>query len=437
MNIPDFYKKYFRPGRISTDSRNIEKDMIFFALKGDNFNGNIYAETALQKGASVAVVDELYGEADARLIAVKDALIFLQDLAKYHRNTSEFNIIGLTGSNGKTTTKELIYSVISEKYSVQSTQGNLNNHVGVPLTLLSFKSDTQYGVVEMGANHRGEINKLCEIAMPDCGLITNIGRAHLEGFGSFEGVIRAKSEIFEYIKNHEGKMYGNGSDPLIRKIVGNYSNLIQYNSENSLCTGRVINSVPSLNAEIKAHTGETVTVKTHLVGDYNLINVLSAACIGLDLDIPLDLIKSAIEKYHPSNLRSQNLQIGSSTVLMDCYNANPTSMELALQNIANHNADKKVVILGAMKELGKYSDEEHNKIASLTDQYGFQAVVLFGKEFLHNRPKKGIVTDSFDELTEYLNSINLDNSVILIKGSRANKLERLEAIIRKHHSLNS
>ncbi len=437
MKIADFYKKYFHPGLVSTDSRKIEKGSIFIALRGDNFNGNDFAKTALQSGAIIAVVDEEINTSDNRILVVKDTLLFLQKLAQHHRTKISSTIIGLTGSNGKTTTKELIHHVLSEKYKVQSTKGNLNNHIGVPLTLLSIEADTDYSIIEMGANHKGEIKALCEITLPESGLITNIGKAHLEGFGSFEGVIQAKSELYKHIAAKKGKFYFNGSDPILWKIAGNYRNVKLFNSAHGICNGKVITSVPFLITELTDIHNNTSIINSHLHGDYNLINILAAACIGLDLGIPLDEIKSGIEKYYPSNFRSQVMHLGSSTVIMDCYNANPISMELALKNAANIDNDNKIAILGSMKELGKYSNEEHNKLVKLAESYSFEQLILFGEEFKNLRPKKGITTNSFEELTQYLNSLDLNNSLILVKGSRANRLERLEAVIRNYFYSNS
>lgn len=437
MTISEFYKKDFRPGIISTDSRKISKGSIFIALKGDNFNGNDYAIQALHSGASIAVVDELIEGYDDQIIVVKNTLSFLQELAHYHRIKSKFNIIGLTGSNGKTTTKELIHIVLSERYKVQSTQGNLNNHIGVPLSLLSIEYENEYCVIEMGANHLGEIMTLCEIAEPDSGIITNIGKAHLEGFGSLEGVVKAKSELRDFIVARNGKLFCNGSDKLLQKIAGSYKNCLFYNSIGSICTGRIITSTPNIIVEITDRNNNSVIVNSHLYGGYNLINILAAACVGIDHGITLEEIKIGIEKYHPSNLRSQVLQIGSSTVIMDCYNANPSSMELALQNAANYKLDRKIVILGSMKELGNYTYKEHKKLAKLAEGFGFEEIILFGEEFKDIIPSKGISTDSFNTLINYLQSIELHHSLILIKGSRANRLERLQDIISNYHSSRS
>ncbi len=437
MNVADFYKIYFRPGMISTDSRHIREGSVFIALRGENFNGNEFAISALQAGATVAVVDEKINTSDYRIILVENTLSFLQDLAHYHRIKNGFRIIGLTGTNGKTTTKELILAVLSEKFRVQATKGNLNNHVGVPLTLLSLDPKNEYCIVEMGANHKGEIKTLCSIAEPDSGLITNIGKAHLEGFGSFEGVIEAKSELRDFIVSRKGKLYCNASDTLLHKIAGDYWNCVFYNSENSMCSGKIVSSVPYLVTEIADNNKSTTIINSHLHGDYNLTNILAATCIGLDLGIDLDKIKIGIEKYQPSNFRSQLIQIGSATVIMDCYNANPSSMELALLNASKFMSNRKIIILGSMKELGDFSQNEHKKLADFAESFGFQQVILFGEEFSGITLNNGITTESFEKLVSYLTTMDLQHSLILIKGSRANRLERLENVIINHHSLRS
>jgi len=433
MTIAEFYKKHFRPGIISTDSRKIVNGSVFIALRGDHFNGNDFAVKALNSGASIAVVDETVEKSGEQILVVPNTLTFLQELAKYHRAKNKFNIIGLTGTNGKTTTKELIHSVLSEKFKVQSTQGNLNNHIGVPLTLLSIEPGIDYGIVEMGANHSGEIKTLCEIASPDSGLITNIGRAHLEGFGSFKGVVKAKSELYEFIKTHNGKLYCNGSDKILKELIGNYRNRTFYNSDDGICRGQTISSIPFLVVEIISNNN-TVIVKTNLYGDYNLPNILASACVAIDHGLELDIVKTGIEKYKPSNFRSQILQIGSCHVILDCYNANPSSMELAIKNFANYKSKRKIVILGSMKELGKYSHHEHKKLAKFTEKFDFEKIILYGSEFENIKTRNSIYTHSYDELEVYLNSLDLHDTLILIKGSRANKLERLKALFESYQS---
>ena len=433
MTPAEFYKNYFTPGTITTDSRKTGKGSVFVALKGDTFNGNDFAVHALNSGASLVVVDEKIELSDERVIMVSNTLTFLQELANYHRVQNKFHVIGLTGTNGKTTTKELIHSVLSERYNVKSTRGNLNNHIGVPLTLLSIEPDTDIVVIEMGANHAGEIRALCDIAYPDSGLITNIGVAHLEGFGSFEGVKKAKGELYEYIKTQKGVLYCNGTDQTLREMIGTYDNCKFYNSDDGLCTGRIISTYPFLKAEITSNT-QSVLIHTHLFGTYNLLNILASASVAIDHGIDLGAVKRGIEKFKPSNFRSQILQIGSCTVILDCYNANPSSMEQAIRNVVEYEGSRKILILGSMKELGSYSHHEHQKLTEFAESYDFDTIILFGSEFESIRSTKSHHTNSIDEIIHYLDTLDLRDSLILIKGSRANKMERLKEAIENHHS---
>jgi len=432
MNTQEIYSKYFRPGNISTDSRKIETGTIFVALKGDHFNGNEFAAAAIESGAAIAVVDEPVDGPAGKIIRVDNTLKFLQELATLHRKKYRFKIIGLTGSNGKTTTKELIHSVLSIAFKVQSTQGNLNNHIGVPLTLLSLKSDTEIGIVEMGANHPGEINDLCDIAQPDSGLITNIGKAHLEGFNGFEGVIRAKSELYNYLKLNRGKIYFNKSDKLLSELVGDYKNIQCYGTDSCNCSAEILSSVPAL--ELNLRTSEKIMfIVTRMYGDYNLSNILAAACIGIDLGMSPEDVKKGIESYMPSNLRSQIMHIGTSVIIMDCYNANPSSMHEALNSMSKFTADNKIVILGGMKELGNESAAEHDKVGQLLGKMHFEKIFLYGPEFHNIKLKNSFHTDSFDELTAHINSTDLKNKIILVKGSRSNRLERLGKVFHDYY----
>jgi UDP-N-acetylmuramoyl-tripeptide--D-alanyl-D-alanine ligase len=435
MMIREIYTQFFRPGNVSTDSRKIKNGDIFIALKGENFNGDEFAETALKLGACIAVVGN-----DSKLtpgqsiVKVDDTLQFLQDMARYHREIQNLNIIGLTGTNGKTTTKELIRCVLARKYKVQSTAGNLNNHIGVPLTLLSVNTDTEYTIVEMGANHPGEIKDLCNIAVPKSGLITNIGKAHLEGFGDFEGVKRTKAELYDFIMAGKGRIYLNGSDQVLTKLAGNYYNVLKYNEVNSICQATIIASTPTLSLQISTLTGETETFNTTLYGDYNATNILAAVAIGLDHEMALTEIKQGIETYTPESFRSQVKTLGSTTLILDCYNANPTSMELAVTNFAAMDSEQKMIVLGGMKELGKYEEEEHKKIGRLLQKLRFDTVILYGKEFEKIKVDNSVYFNDFSELENYFRTLKVQNSAILIKGSRSNKLERLEEIIKEHYS---
>jgi UDP-N-acetylmuramoyl-tripeptide--D-alanyl-D-alanine ligase len=435
MDTADFYKKYFTPGKISTDSRSIRPGDIFFALKGENFNGSEFARNALELGASVAVVEHDYSSgADNRIERVENTLTFLQDLAKHHRKLLNLNVIGLTGSNGKTTTKELIKHVLHQKFKVHSTPGNLNNHIGVPLTLLSVDAGTDITIIEMGASHPGEIRELCQIAHPQSGLITNIGKAHLEGFGDFDGVKKAKSEMYDFLKANKGKIYVNSSDVILMELIGNYQNTVLYNASRSSAAANIVTSFPSLSIEITESVESKYMIHTNLYGDYNLSNILAAVAIGRDFGLDMKEIKAGIEGYYPESYRSQSITIGKIHIIADCYNANPTSMELALINFASYEAAKKVVILGGMKELGNHEKDEHRKIGTLLQQLRFDKVLLLGKEFEGIIINNSVRFDSLADLEEYLRQLDINESAILIKGSRSNKLERIIELIRKIYS---
>lgn len=428
QEVSRFYKKFFKPGIVCTDTRKIKPGEIFIALSGDNFNGNEFSRKALENGAKIAVVDDPVLKNERNHYYVDDALSFLQDLASFHRRNSNFHVIGLTGTNGKTTTKELIRTVLEKKYSCMSTEGNLNNHIGVPLTLLGIPSDIEFAVIEMGANHQGEINQLCEIAMPDSGLITNIGMAHLEGFGSFDGVIRAKSELYNYITAKHGKLYMNSADNILANMLISYDNKIKYNGLNSVCSGEYIESFPHLKVKITYHAKQTYVLNTNLYGEYNLTNIMAAACIGADLGVPYEDINAAVEEYIPVDNRSQIMQFGTTKLIMDCYNANPTSMKYALSSFSKLRSDKKLVILGSMKEMGKHSHEEHEKLVKLVENYKYKNCIFIGEEFDSFRNKSCIFLSSFDDLKNYLEPKDLSGYTILVKGSRANQLERVSEL---------
>jgi UDP-N-acetylmuramoyl-tripeptide--D-alanyl-D-alanine ligase len=425
IDIGKFYKTFFKPGNICIDSRNIKPGDVFVSLKGDNFDGNNYAESALANGALVAIIDNAAFNKIDNTLLVDDSLVFLQQLATYHRLNSKFSVISLTGSNGKTTTKELLHNTLSEKFTVQSTVGNLNNHIGVPLTILSIKKETEFAIVEMGANHPNEIKLLCKICLPKSGLITNIGRAHLEGFGGIEGVIRAKAELYDFLKENRGKIYFNASNPTLKELVNNYVQAIPYNSKDGICRGEVLANSPMLKIKLIDKYNKNIVISSNLYGEYNLENLLAAASIAIDLGLNLEEIKNGIEKYFPANNRSQLLKIGSTTFIVDCYNANPSSMQESLLSFSKLTADSKVVILGGMKELGKYSKDEHSKLATITELFGFKEVIFIGHEFKGIKIAGSRYFDSVDELKSYFNIEKYTDTFILIKGSRANKLEKI------------
>jgi UDP-N-acetylmuramoyl-tripeptide--D-alanyl-D-alanine ligase len=424
INIELFYKKYFRPGNLTTDSRNIIKNGIFVALKGENFNGNTFSAEAIRSGAQIAVVDETEFKNDENILYVENSLEFIQQLAQYHRKKAGFKVIGLTGTNGKTTTKELIKSVLCEKYKCQATSGNLNNHIGVPLTLLSIKSETQYAIIEMGANHPGEIAQLCDIALPDFGLITNIGKAHLEGFGSFEGVVKTKSELYNFIFSTGGKIFYNVSNPILLKLVNKYSKAIKYNDQSSV-SGRILSNTPTLTIEIRIQKEKNVIVHSNLYGEYNLENILAAVCIGKEFDLDVDQLKCGIENYMPDNNRSQIMKKGSNTLILDCYNANPTSMHEAISSFSKIKENSKLAILGGMRELGKYSVEEHNKLINQLKDLNYTDVLLIGDEFKGLNLGNFIHFDNLQLLVSFLEKNKYQNRHILVKGSRGNKLEKI------------
>ena len=422
MKIKTIYSYFLAGNSVCTDTRKLNKNDIFFALKGDNFNGNKFAEQALQKGAKYAIIDEKEYKSK-NTILVEDVLKTLQKLAAYHREQLNIPIIALTGSNGKTTTKELINSVLSKKYKTIATEGNLNNHIGVPLTLLSMTEETEIGVVEMGANHQNEIEFLCNIALPDYGLITNFGKAHLEGFGGFEGVVKGKTELYDHLKSNNKTVFINTDDVLQVKIIGDYSNKITFgSSENNDCIIKFKDADPfvtlSFNKEI---------IKAKLIGDYNFGNIAVTIAIGNHFEIESNEIKNAIESYSPDNNRSEIISKGSNTIILDAYNANPTSMQSALKNFENSRDEHKIVFLGDMFELGKHSEIEHQNIVDTLEILKFQQAYLVGSNFYQTKSKsKRIkILESFEDLKILLSKKSIKNSSILIKGSRGMKMERI------------
>lgn len=429
MELYEIYKSH---PVICTDSRICPAGSLFFALKGDNFDANAFALGALEKGAAFAVVDNAEFAVDERFILVNDTLETLQELARFHRQQLGTKIIGITGTNGKTTTKELIAAVLKQKYNTHFTQGNFNNHIGVPLTLLQLKPEHEIAVIEMGANHPGEIKMLSEIALPDFGIITNVGKAHLEGFGSFEGVKKTKAELYDFIHAENGKIFLNiGNENLLemadnsgfadRKGVLPYC--LNSDIENKLATGKVISSSPLLEMQCITSKGG-FDVKTQLIGAYNAENVLAAVSIGTYFDISNEKIKLALESYQPQNNRSQFTQTEKNKLIIDAYNANPTSMQAAVLNFATMEAENKTLIIGDMLELGSQSDMEHQRIVDLVSEKGFSDVYLVGKCF--QAVKSNFITFAdVEKLMEHLQKNQLQNRFILIKGSHGIHLERI------------
>ena len=431
MEISKLYQLFTQHPEITTDSRNVPLHSLYFALKGDRFDGNKYAGQALDKGANYAVIDNKDYFIDNRTILVENSLEMLQKLARFHRKKLGIPIIAITGTNGKTTTKELLRSVLSEKYNVLATKGNLNNHIGVPITLLSITSSTQIGIVEMGANHPFEIDQLCRIAEPDFGLITNIGKAHLEGFGGFEGVVKTKKELFDYLILNSGKIFYNADNLLLTGLVEKWEEKISYGAlKPTNCKGKVISNDPYLEVEIENISDksdiQSALIKTNLVGEYNFENILAAACVGHYFNVPLESIKNAIESYVPANNRSQLKDTGKNKLLLDCYNANPSSTIAAIQNFSKISELNKVIILGDMLELGEDSEEEHLKILKLLKEEANVDVILVGKYYKALCQSFGFKAFSNSgELYNWLSQNPIIQSFILIKGSRGIQLEKV------------
>ncbi len=405
---------------IITDTRKLSPDCIFFALKGENFDGNLFAEQALQNGAKYAIVDEKNTE-NSNTILVDDVLKTLQDLANYHRKKINIPIIAVGGSNGKTTTKELIFNVLSKKYNTFATLGNFNNHIGVPLSILKITTENEIAVIEMGANHEGEIALLCKIAMPNFGVITNIGLDHLEGFGSLEGVARANSELYYFLFKNNGKAFINTTEEHLSRMAQRLSNKITYPQKND---DFEVELLPS-SFFVQCKTKEINLIETQLFGTYNFNNIATALCIGDYFKVPASACAEAITEYIPINNRSQIIKKNENVIILDAYNANPSSMELALKNFENIQNVKKCVILGDMFELGEASEEEHFKLGKILEESNFDTIILFGemiqKALIYN-PKAYYFTDKFS-LHNWLLDKKITNTHILIKGSRGVSLE--------------
>lgn len=426
MKIEQLHQLFLNSQGVTTDTRKIEENQIFFALKGENFNGNKFSASAIEKGAAFAVIDEKEYARNDRHILVEDVLETLQKLANYHRKYLKTPILSITGSNGKTTSKEIISAVLRKKFVVAATKGNLNNHIGVPLTLLSFNEQTEFGIVEMGANHHGEIKRLCEIAEPDFGYITNFGKAHLEGFGSVEGVIKAKSEMYDHLKKNNKLLFINTDDKIQKKLI-DYGHVFSFGSSNEADV-RVIYTPGKLTAQADY---KGITYSSLLTGTYNAVNIAAGICIGVYFKVPENDIKEAIASYSPQNNRSQIIKSGSTTLLMDAYNANPTSMKAAIDSFEAYPADRKMVILGDMFELGKDAETEHQEIVNQVENSSFIQVYLVGKNFLKARVTKEKTRqfESFDQLESALEEENLNDLHILIKGSRGMALEKIIPVI--------
>jgi len=424
LSIPELYQIYLAHPHVQTDTRKLNQGDIFFALQGENFDGNKFALKALELGASYAVIDEDIGSTNPNLIHVDDVLTTLQKLAKMHREQfSYLPFIAITGSNGKTTTKELIHQVLASHFRTYTTQGNLNNHIGVPLTLLGIRPDAEFAVIEMGANHQKEIESYCAIAQPTHGIITNCGKAHLEGFGGVEGVRKAKGELYDYIRNHEGVAFAYDDYEYLHEMSKGIKKIIWYGTSKGEVCGEVKSSEPFLEIDVKKSPGFT-TLKTRLVGSYNLPNVLCAITVGKYFNVPSEKIRSAIEDYIPSNSRSQLLEIGTNKLILDAYNANPTSMKAAIENFAAMHEENKMLILGGMMELGKDSLDEHEAIVRMVGRYPWKSVTLVGGDFKSTKNHYKYF-DTADACAEWIARQNFQHNYFLIKGSRSVQLEKV------------
>jgi UDP-N-acetylmuramoyl-tripeptide--D-alanyl-D-alanine ligase len=423
MNIQDLYSKFLKSGKVSTDTRQIAPGSIFFALKGDRFNANEFVAQALEKGASYAVMDDPNFVTDDRCMVVPDVLETLQALAKHHRAQLTIPVIGLTGSNGKTTSKELVSTVLSKKFKTYATKGNLNNHIGVPLTLLSIDSSYEIAVVEMGANHLGEIALLCSIANPTHGLITNIGKAHIGTFGGYENIIRAKSELYQHLIEHSGTVFINSQNETLANMAKRFKAPVFYPGKDDYYHGEFIDADP--NVKVRAENGEVV--ETNLIGHYNFENIAAALCIGKFFGVHPGDANAAVSTYLPTNMRSQVVQKEHNTIILDAYNANPSSMQAAIENLHQMKAVRKVVILGDMYELEQEADKEHAAIGKLLREKEFKEVYLCGalfKSALGELPW-ALNFEKKEELAIYLKDHKIRNATILVKASRGVGLETI------------
>jgi UDP-N-acetylmuramoyl-tripeptide--D-alanyl-D-alanine ligase len=420
--------------KICTDTRKVLENSVFFALKGPHFNANELAQEALSLGCRYAIVDEEKYVTGDRIFLVQDVLESLQMLARHHRRQFGIPVLAITGSNGKTTNKELINAVLSGKFKTLATSGNLNNHIGVPLTLLGLRKEHQFAIIEMGANHQGEISALCNIAEPDFGLITNIGQAHLEGFGGLEGVKKGKAELYGFIKIKDGKVFVNGDDDVLCALSSGNSKITYGSKKLYDVIGKDFTSGNHVRFKFTTRYGEKnwdklPVISTNIIGRYNFINCLAAVCVGVYFDVEAGSIGQAIESYTPAMNRSQLFETGNNTIILDAYNANPDSMKAAIENFAGFSAGKKMLLLGDMFELGAFSELQHQKIITILQQHGFENVILVGSEFYKTSSdnyRKFITTDA---CREFLGKEKLKGYTVLIKGSRGMRMESLTEVL--------
>jgi len=428
MNINQLYQQIKSSAGISTDTRSIQQGMVFFALKGDSFDANEFVQTALDNGASLVVTQNEKHREHPQCYYTKDTLITLQELALLHRSQMKATVIGITGTNGKTTTKELLREALSCAGKVQATQGNLNNHIGVPLTLLSINVDTRFAIIEMGANHPGEIEFLCNIARPEFGIVTNIGRAHLEGFGSFEGVVKTKTELYRFVAEQGNSVFVNQDDPLLMTLSENQPRIL-YGSE-KLGVNLVVDENPQLHCNWQWES-QSFSTSTNLTGNYNLPNLLAAIAVGLHFGGKAAEINQKLSDYIPSNMRSQWIDTGKNKVILDAYNANPSSMAVALNNFALLKARKKLLILGDMLELGSYSEAEHHLVLEHAAKLNFDSVILIGPQFskYQNAFPAFLFFETTEEARLALSNSKPEGFSVLLKGSRGIGVEKLKEIL--------
>jgi UDP-N-acetylmuramoyl-tripeptide--D-alanyl-D-alanine ligase len=426
MNLVELYEVYKLYPSVQTDTRKLKKDDLFFALKGPNFDANAFAETALANGAAYAIIDNPAYQHVTNTILVEDVLTTLQQLALYHRNQFSIPFLAITGSNGKTTTKELIHAVLSTSFKTYTTEGNLNNHIGVPLTILKIKPDAEIAVIEMGANHLGEIASYCVYTRPDHGLITNVGKAHLEGFGGYEGVKKGKGELYDHLRENDGIAFVMWDYDYLREMSKGIKKIVRYGTETENkhkngVWGNVIESSPFL----KVTAGE-LNIQTRLVGAYNFPNVLAAVAVGKHFNVHPEKIKDALQSYEPSNSRSQLIEKKGNKIILDAYNANPSSMKAAIENFSKIDAENKILILGAMAELGEESLNEHKAVVDLIRKYTWQDVVLVGGDFL-NLNSKFTTFKNATEAAAWFRKQQFQNAYLLVKGSRSTQMEKVIA----------
>ncbi len=424
--MENIFNYFYSCTGICTDTREILKDCLFICIKGENFDGNTFAEKALENGAKYVIVDnKKFYKKNKNMILVEDSVTYLQKLANFHRKKFNIPVIGITGSNGKTTTKELIYKVLSKKYNVLSTIGNLNNHLGVPFTLLRLNSEHEIAIIEMGANKFKDIEELCNVAEPTHGIITNIGKAHLEGLINLEGVIKTKKELYEAVERVKGNLFYNSDDEILKSVLPLTTTNHSYGKNNADVTGELIRLSPFVEMKWSSADYDSEVLQMNMIGEYNFYNYLAAISLGIHFDVKKDEISKALTEYTPSNSRSQVKKTQKNTIIIDCYNANPTSMKSALKSFSLNSNSHKICILGDMKELGNESTEEHQKIIKQIEELGLQAFVI-GKEF--SKTKSCNILQKFqnvNELHEFISTFPIENKLILLKGSRSITLEKV------------